>query len=196
MWTNSNVAGFKDHEIEVHYPHGKGEAVEEDALAGAITGGMVGAAAGAVATGLIPGVGPLVASGVLARRPGRNRSGSDHRRCSRCPRRIGCPGRKGPPARGGISGGAHPGRCTGASCGAEWQWKSCGAARKPSAFGCRPTLTGETKRSFLKKLWRGRNAADYCTEGETYLGPRRVRQGHQRFQRGHSSRSAQCHGVS
>jgi len=59
-------AGFKSDEIEVHYAHGRGENIEEEAVVGAISGGMLGAAAGAVATGLIPGVGPLVAGGVLA----------------------------------------------------------------------------------------------------------------------------------
>ncbi len=61
-------AGFKEDEIGVLIPHQEGEnsEVEEDALIGAVSGGMVGAVAGAVATGLIPGIGPVVATGLLA----------------------------------------------------------------------------------------------------------------------------------
>jgi hypothetical protein len=59
-------AGFRDGEVEMHVPHGKALEVEEDALAGAISGGMVGAVAGVVATGLIPGAGAVIAGGLLA----------------------------------------------------------------------------------------------------------------------------------
>jgi hypothetical protein len=58
-------AGFKDDEIGILGPPSKGDNVEEDALAGAITGGMLGAVAGAAATVFIPGIGPFVASGLL-----------------------------------------------------------------------------------------------------------------------------------
>ena len=88
-------AGFQTKEIEVHSPQGRGEDIEEDAVAGAITGGMVRAAAGAVATGSIPGVGPLVAGGLVAGVLGGTGSGSDHGRHRRC-HRPGCPGREGP----------------------------------------------------------------------------------------------------
>ena len=59
-------AGFKDTEIEMHVPHGKALEVEEDALAGAVSGGMVGLVAGAVASGFLPAAGPVIAGGLLA----------------------------------------------------------------------------------------------------------------------------------
>ena len=57
--------GFKDDEIGMLSPHEHKDAVEEDAVAGALTGGALGAVAGAVASGVIPGIGPVIAAGIL-----------------------------------------------------------------------------------------------------------------------------------
>jgi len=158
-------AGFKKAEIGIYYPQGRAEEIEEDAVAGAITGGMVGVAAGAVALGLLPGVGPVLAGGLLA---------------------------------GGTAVGATTGGVLGALVGLgipedkvrqhEQEFLAGrtvvvvqallrgGEAldilrRCETTLGIRvpPTLTGGAKSSFLKKLWRGRTAADYCTAGETCL---------------------------
>jgi Heat induced stress protein YflT len=59
-------AGFQEGEVGVLTPHPDDTPVENHALAGAITGGMVGAVTGLVATGLIPGIGPVLATGLLA----------------------------------------------------------------------------------------------------------------------------------
>src|SRR5437868_617641 len=62
-------AGFRDPQIGVVTPHGEGAAtvVEDDTVAGALTGGTLGALAGvALAAGLVPGVGPVLVGGLLA----------------------------------------------------------------------------------------------------------------------------------
>lgn len=58
-------AGFSEDEIVILRPQIPAQETDEEAVAGAITGGMVGAVAGAVATGLIPGIGPVLATGLL-----------------------------------------------------------------------------------------------------------------------------------
>ena len=161
-------AGFKDDEIEVHYPHGRGEVVEEDAVAGAVTGGIVGAAAGAVATGLIPGVGPLVATGILAGVLGGTVAGATTGGVVGALIGVGVPEEKARRHEQEFLAGRTLVVVQALLRGGE-ALAILRRCEKTLDIRVRPTLTGGAKRSFLKKLWRGRTAADYCTEGETYL---------------------------
>jgi len=130
-------AGFTKDKIEIHYPHGRVEDMEEDALAGAITGGMVGAAAGAVATGLLPGVGPLVATGLLAGILGGTAAGATTGGVVGALIGLGVPESKARQHEQEFLAG-HTLVVVQRPPGSGRRWKSCGAVRKPSAFGCPP----------------------------------------------------------
>jgi len=161
-------AGFKNEEIEVQYPHGKGEEIEDEALVGAISGGMMGAAAGAVACGLIPGVGPLVAGGVLAGVLGGTAAGATTGGVIGALVGLGIPEEKARQHEQEFLAGRTLVVVQALLRGGE-ALEILRRCEKTLGIRVPPTLTGGAKRSFLKKLLRRRTSADYRTEGETCL---------------------------
>jgi len=159
-------AGFEDNEIGVLSGHNKAADIEEDAAAGAIGGGMVGAVAGAMATMMVPGVGPLIAGGLLAGIVGGTAVGAATGGVLGALVGLGVSEKKARQHEQELRSGRSLVVVQAVGRGGEALaiLRRCEGDLAPVVP---PTLMA--KRSFLKKLWRGRTSADYCTEGEVCL---------------------------